>query len=51
MMRIDVDDQDVVEAALMCLLARMRQQPGGVELFDGDAASAIGDQVHEFAHA
>ena len=51
MMRVDVDDQDVVEAALMRLLARMRKEPRGVELFDGDAASAIGDQVHEFARA
>ena len=51
MMLVDVDDQDVVEAALMCLLPRMREEPRGVEFFDGDAASAIGDQVHEFAHA
>ncbi len=51
MMRIDIDDQDVVEAALMRLLARVRQEPRGVELFDGDAAAAVGDQVHEFAHA
>ena len=34
MMRIDVDDQHVVELALLRLLARVRQQPGGVELFD-----------------
>ena len=47
MMRIDIDDQDVVELALMRLLARVREQPGGVELLDGDAAAAVGDQVHD----
>ena len=49
MVRIDVDDQDVVELALMRLLARVREQPGGVELFDGYAAPAVGYQVHVVA--
>ena len=49
MMRIDVDDQDVVEAALMRLFARVCQKPRGVELFDADAAATVGDQVHELA--
>ena len=44
--RIDVGDQDVVEVALVRLLAGMRQQAAGVELFDGDAPAAIGEKVH-----
>ena len=46
MVRVDIDDQDVVELALMRLLARVREQPRGVELLDGYAAAAIGYQVH-----
>ncbi len=46
MVRVDVDDQNVVELALMRLLAGVGQEPRGVQLFDGDAAAAIGDQIH-----
>ncbi len=46
MMGVDVDDQDVVEFALMRLLARVREQARGVELLDRYAAAAIGYQVH-----
>ena len=45
-MGIDVDDQDVVELALLRLLTGMGEQAGGVELLDGDAPAAIGDEVH-----
>ena len=48
-MRIDVDDQDVVEVALVRLLAGMRQQPRRVELLDGNAAAAVGNQIHDNA--
>ena len=34
MVSVDVDDDHVVEIALMSLLARMRQQPAGIEFFD-----------------
>src|SRR5207248_5547968 len=46
MVRIDVDDEHVVKFALLRLLAGMRKQPPGVELFDGDAPAAVGDEVH-----
>src|SRR5207253_2238989 len=46
MVRIDVDDEHVVKLALLRLLAGMRKQPRGVELFDGDAPAAVGDEVH-----
>jgi hypothetical protein len=46
MVRIDVDDQNIVELALMRLLARMSQKPGGVELIDRDAPAAIRNEVH-----
>jgi hypothetical protein len=46
MVRIDVDDQDVVEVTLLRLLAGVREQPGGVKLFDCDAPAAVGDEVH-----
>ena len=45
-MRVDVDDQHVVELALHRLLAGVRQQPAGVQLFDGDASAAISNKVH-----
>ena len=51
MVRVDVDDQNVVEVALVRLLARMREEPRGVELLDGDAAAAIGDQVHDVSRS
>src|SRR4029079_1419825 len=41
-----VDDDHVVELALHRLLPCMRQEAGGVEFIDGDAAAAVGDQVH-----
>jgi hypothetical protein len=46
MVRIDVDDKHVVELALLRLLARVGEQPGGVELFDRNASAAVGDEVH-----
>src|SRR5215469_4803038 len=46
MVRVDVDDENVVEIARMRLFARVRQESGGVEFFDGDAATAIGNQIH-----
>ena len=45
-MGVDVDDQDVVELALLRLLPGVGQKPGGVELFDGDAPAAIGNEFH-----
>jgi hypothetical protein len=45
MMRVDVDDQNVVEVALVGLLARMRKEPRGVEFLDRYAAAAVGDQI------
>src|SRR5262249_46766965 len=46
MVRIDVDDQDIVEVTLLSLFAGLGEQPGGVELFDGDAPAGVGDEVH-----
>jgi hypothetical protein len=46
MVRIDIDDQDIIEPALLRLLPGMREQAAGIELFDGNAAAAIGNQVH-----
>jgi hypothetical protein len=46
-MGVDVDDQHVVELALKRLLPGVREQPRGVELLDGDAPAAIGDEVHD----
>ena len=45
--RIDVDDHHVVELALHRLLAGVRQQPAGVQLFDGYAPAAISNKVHD----
>jgi hypothetical protein len=45
-MRIDVGDQDVVEIALMSLLAGMGQEPRRIELLDRHAAAAIGKKIH-----
>ena len=45
-MAVDVDDQDVVELALHGLLAGVREQPAGIELFKRDPAAAIGKKVH-----
>ena len=45
-MRVDVDDQHVVELALHRLLAGVRQQPAGVQLLDGYASAAIRNKVH-----
>ena len=41
-----VDDEDVVQVALMRLFTRVRQKPAGVEFFKRDAAAAVGEQVH-----
>ena len=46
-MRVDVDDQHVVELALHRLLPRMGEEPRGVEFVDGDAPAAISDKVHD----
>src|SRR5580698_7293023 len=46
MMRVDVDDDHVVEIALVRLLASVSQQPRGVQLLDRYAATAIGDEIH-----
>src|SRR5262245_37414490 len=46
MMAVNVDNQNVVELALHGLLAGMREQPAGVELFERDPAAAIGKKVH-----
>ena len=49
MVRVDIDDQNVVEPALVRLLGGMREQPRGVELLDGNASAAIGDQLHDIS--
>jgi hypothetical protein len=46
MVRIDVHDQDIVQLALVRLLARVRQEPGGVEFVDRHPPAAIGNEVH-----
>ncbi len=46
MVRVDVDDEDVVQVALMRLFTRVRQKPAGIEFLDGDAAAAIGNEIH-----
>src|SRR6516165_8616887 len=46
LMRVDVDDENVVEAAPVRLLARVPQESRGVEFLDTDAAAAVRDQVH-----
>src|SRR5262249_1311186 len=46
---VHVDDQNVVKIALLRLLARMGEQLGRVELFDGDASSAVGEKLHGVA--
>src|SRR5262249_26821712 len=46
MVRIDVDDQDIVELSLLRLLAGVGKQPGGVELFNCDTPAAVDDEVH-----
>ena len=46
MVAVDVDDQDVVELALVRLPPRMGEQPAGVELLDRHPSAAIGDEVH-----
>ena len=45
-MRVDVDDQHVVELALHRLLAGVSQQPAGVQFIDRDASAAISNKVH-----
>ena len=46
---VDVDDQHVLELALLGLLGGVRQQLGGIQLLDGHAPSAIGNQIHGFS--
>src|SRR5262249_46596791 len=46
MMPVHVDNQKVVEIALHGLLAGVREQPAGIELFERDGAAAIGKEVH-----
>jgi hypothetical protein len=46
-MGVHVDDQDVVELALLRLFSGVRQQPRGVEFLDGDAPAAIGNEFHD----
>src|SRR5262249_43309028 len=48
-MRVHVDDQHVVEVAAVRLLARIGQQPRGVELFHRYAPAAISNEVHGVA--
>ena len=45
-MGIDVGDQNVVEIALMRLLAGMGQEPAGIKLLDRHATAAIGKKIH-----
>jgi hypothetical protein len=45
--RIDVDDHDVVELALHRLLAGVGEQPAGVQLIDCDASATICNKVHD----
>ena len=45
--RVDVDDQHVVELALHRLLAGVRQQAAGVQFFDCYAPAAISNEVHD----
>jgi hypothetical protein len=45
-MRVDVDDQNVVELALVRLLAGVGEKPGGVELIDRYAPATIRNEVH-----
>src|SRR5262245_62596295 len=46
MVSVDVDDHNVVELALVRLLAGMGQQPGGVEFIDRYPPTAIRNDVH-----
>ena len=45
--RVDVDDHDVVELALHRLLAGVGEQPAGVQLIDCDASATICNKVHD----
>ena len=45
--RIHVDDQNVVELALHRLLAGVGQQPRGVQLIDRNASAAFSKEVHD----
>src|SRR5690348_13339543 len=48
-MRIDINNQNVVEVALVRLLPGMREQPRGVELLDRDPPAAFNDEIHRLA--
>ena len=44
--RVDVDDEDVVELALDRLFAGVGEKPGGVQLVDRYASAAFSEEVH-----
>jgi hypothetical protein len=46
MVGVDVDDDHVIEVALVRLLAGVSKQPRGVQFLDRYAATAIGDEIH-----
>ena len=46
MMRIHIDDDDVIELALHRLLARVRKQPGRIQLVDRYASAALSKELH-----
>jgi hypothetical protein len=46
MVCIDVDDEHVIELALLRLLAGVSEKPGGIELFDRDASAAVSEEFH-----
>jgi hypothetical protein len=48
-MRVHVDDQHIVEFALLSLLRGVGEQAAGIELLNRDAAAAIRFQIHIFA--
>jgi hypothetical protein len=43
---VDIDDHEIVEVALVRLLARVREQLAGVQLVDRYAPAAISDEIH-----
>src|SRR5579864_2588879 len=46
MVGVDIDDDHVVEVALVRLLAGVRQQPRSVQFLDRYAATAVSDEIH-----
>ena len=45
-MGVDVDDHDVIEIALVGLLARVSEQASSIQFLDRHAATAISDEIH-----